>query len=326
MQITRRGFTTRLAALAGVAAATVPGAAWTQDRLLKILVGYAPGGAADTVARIVGDALRDGGYTAVVDNKAGAAGRLAIEALLAAPADGATLLLTPLGNLTLQPHVTRQLRYDPLKDLVGVGSASGMSFALAVGARSPARTLDEFLKMARGNSALAAYGTPGPGTAMHFLGSMLGKDARLPLTHVPYRGGAAALTDAVSGVLPAIITTTPNLLPMHRAGKLRILAISEAAPNAALPDVPTFRQLGYPDLVIGESFAFFARAGTPTPVIATLNQAINNAVRQPRALAQLQQAEFEPRTTSPGALDNQVRAEFAQWARAVKAAGYTPEE
>lgn len=320
MPVTRRGFAACTALLA------LPGLTLAQGRNLKILVGYAPGGAADTVARIVADGLREGGYTAIIENKAGAAGRLAVEALMQAPADGNTLIMMPVGGLTLYPHVVKSVRYDPLKDMVGVATASSMSFALAVGANSPVKTLADFVALARKDPAKAAYGTPGAGTAMHFLGAMLAKEAGLPLTHVAYKGGSAALTDAVSGVLPAVITTTPNLLPMHNSGKLRILAISEPNPNAALPGVPTFKSAGYPDLVVTEAFAFFARSGTPAPVVAQLNQAINQSVQSAKVQALLRKAEYEPQTMAPDALDRDVRAGHAKWARVVKAAGYVPEE
>jgi tripartite-type tricarboxylate transporter receptor subunit TctC len=323
MRIQRR----RLAASFGLSALlALPGLAPAQDKQLKILVGYAPGGAADTVARAVGDGLRESGYTVIVENKPGAGGRLATEAVVNGTADGSTLLFTPLGNLTLYPHVFKGLRYDPLKDLVGVGTSNSMSFALAVGASSPAKNLQEFLALARKDSKMAAFGTPGAGTAMHFLGAMLGKQAGVPLTHVPYKGGSAALTDAIGGVLPAVITTTPNLLPMHRAGKIRILAISEAEPNAALSGVPTFKSAGFPELQVEESFAYFAKAGTSAPVIAQLNQAITKAVNSPQVRATLEKAEFTPQTMSPDALNQRVRSGHASWARAVQSTGYTPEE
>lgn len=323
MRLSRRQFT----AFAGAASTlALPGLSFGQDKVLKILVGFAAGGAADTVARAVGEGLRDSGYTAVVENRPGAVGRMASEALLGQPADGNTLVLMPLGNLTLYPHTSKSLRFDPLKDFSGVGSASAMSFALAVGANSPARTLQEFVALARKDLAFAAYGTPGAGTAMHFLGQMLAKESKVPLTHVAYKGGSAAVTDAIGGTLPALITTTPNLLPMHRSGKLRILATSDTAPVAALPGVPTFKSAGFPDLTVSETFAFFARAGTPPAVIAQLNQAITAAVKSPKVSAMLEKAEYEVRTLAPDALDAKVRAEHAAWGRVVKATGYTPEE
>lgn len=325
MNINRRQLGAWLSA-APLALALSSGAFAQGTKTLKILVGYAPGGAADVVARAVGEGLRSSGYTVIVENKAGAGGRLAIESLLSFPPDGTNVLIAPLSNLTIYPHIYRSLRYDPLKDLAPVGTASGMSFGIAVGASSPAKTLKDYLALARKDSAMAAYGTPGAGTPMHFLGVMLGREAKAPLTHVPYKGGSAALTDAIGGSLPAVITTTPNLLPMHRAGKLRILAISSPEPIAALPGVPTFKAAGFPDLTMSEVFGFFARAGTPAPVINELNAAISASVKSPAVAAALSKVEFEPRVMTPEALDKQVRAEFEVWGKVVKSTGYTPEE
>lgn len=323
MNPTRRQFAGFLSA-----SALAAGSPWAraQDKPLRVLVGYAAGGAADTVARAVAEGVRGSGWNMLVDNKAGAGGRLATEALASAPADGATLLLTPLGNLTLYPHVFKSLPYDPLQQFAGVATACRMGFALAVGAGSPARTLREFLDLARKDPAFAAYGTPGAGTAMHFIGQLLGRAAKVPLAHVAYRGGAAAVTDAIGGVLPCVITTLPNLLPMHKAGKLRILAISDEAPLAALPGVPTFKSLGHADLTLGETFALFARAGTPPSLVAQLGQSVSQAVASDKTATLLQRLEFQPRTTTPQALDRLLREEHARWGAIVKAVGYTPED
>jgi tripartite-type tricarboxylate transporter receptor subunit TctC len=324
VKIHRRQFVSCLSAAVVLAAS---GQAFAQGtKTLKIVVGYAPGGAADVVARAVGEGLRSSGYTVIVENKAGAGGRLAIESLMALPPDGTSLVIAPLSNLTIYPHIYRSLRYDPLKDLVPVATASGMSFGIAVGAASPAKTLQEYLALAKKDSAMAAYGTPGGGTPMHFLGVMLGREAKVPLTHVPYKGGSAALTDAIGGTLPAVITTLPNLLPMHRAGKLRILAISNPEPLAVLPGVPTFKAAGFPGLNMSEVFGFFAHAGTPAPVVNELNAAISASVKSPEVTAALNKVEFEPRVMTPSALDKQVRAEYESWGKVVKATGYTPEE
>ncbi|MGV3681456.1 MAG: Bug family tripartite tricarboxylate transporter substrate binding protein [Acidovorax sp.] len=323
MNTTRRQFAGLLGASALAAHSPF---AFAQDRTIRVLVGYAAGGAADTVARAVAEGVRGHGFNMLVDNKGGAGGRLATEALIAAPADGATLLMTPMGNLTLYPHVFKSLSYDPLKQFVGVGKACSMSFALAVGASSPAKTLKEFLDLARKDNALAAYGTPGAGTAMHFIGQLLGKAAKVPLAHVAYRGGSAAVTDAIGGVLPCVITTLPNLLPMHKSGKLRILAISDEAPLAALPGVPTFKSLGYGDLAITETFALFARAGTPAPLVAQLNKIVTEAVQSEKIASLLHKLEYQPQTATTEALDRQLREDHARWGQIVKASGYTPED
>lgn len=201
-----------------------------------------------------------------------------------------------------------------------------MSFGFAVGTNSPAKTFKQYLELARKDPSLASYGTPGAGTAMHFLGVMLARQANLSLVHVPYKGGSAALTDAIGGNLPAVITTLPNLLPMHRAGKIRILAISTPEPVATLAGVPTFQAEGFPELTISEIFGFFARAGTPAPVIARLNAAISAAVRSPKVSAVLEKVQFEPRIMTPEALDQQVRSDYAAWGKIVKATGYTANE
>ena len=295
-------------------------------KTLKVMVGYAPGGAADVVARAVGEGLRTSGYTVIVENKAGASGRLAIESMLTAPADGSVLLMAPVSNLSIYPHIYRALRYDPFKDLVPVASASSMSFGLAVGASSPAKTLQEFLARAKKDPAMGAYGTPGAGTPMHFLGAMLARQSQTPLTHVPYKGGSAALTDAIGGSLPAVVTTLPNLLPMHRAGKLRILAITNPEPQPALADVPTFKSAGFPELTMAERFGFFSRSGLAAPVLAQLNADISAAVKSPAVVAALQKVEFEPSVMTAEGLDKYVRNDYARWGQIVKTTGYTAED
>lgn len=134
---------------------------------------------------------------------------MAMESAANGAADGTTIVMSPLGDLTLHPHIFRSLRYDPLKDLVPLGGVASMSFGLAVSANSPAKTLSDFLRIAKSDPSKASYGTPGVGSAMHFIGSLLSKDAQVPLNHVPSKGGSAAMTDVIAGVLPATVTTAP---------------------------------------------------------------------------------------------------------------------
>jgi len=295
------------------------------DPNIRMLVGYAPGGAVDTVARVVADAMRDSGYQVIVENRPGAAGAIASDSLRDATADGKTLMMAPTGNLTLAPHVVPSIRYDPLGDFAGIGSVARMSFALAVHPDSPAKTLPEFLELARQNPALAAYGTPGAGTAMHFIGELLARQSDVPLTHVPYRGGSAAVTDAIGGTLPSVITTLPNLLPMHRNGRLRILAISTDEPLDALPGVATFKELGFPDLVISETFGVFAPAAAPGDTIAQLHQALDRAVDTPKVTTALQEAEYEKYSVTPAELDGQIRDGHAAWKAIVDKTGHSLE-
>ena len=267
--------------------ALVPSLAQGQGKALKILVGYPPGGAVDVVARQVGEELRQQGYNAIVENKTGASGRLATEQLLQSPADGSTVLLMPNGNLSIFAHVYPRLKYS-LGDLAPLATVCSFDFGLAVGPGSAARTLKDFIDGAKARPGQAAYGTPGPGTAMHFMGVVLAKKAGFEFTHIPYRGGAAAMTDVMGGTVPALATTVPNLVLPHRDGKLRILAVSAERRLKTLPDVPTFKESGFPDLVISEHFGFFASAKVPEAVQAELERALMAAATSPRVVAALE--------------------------------------
>lgn len=295
-------------------------------KTLRVLVGYPPGGAVDVVAREIAEGLRGVGYNAIIENRTGAAGRLATEQLLAAPPDGSALVFMPGGNATIFPHVYPKLRYDPFKDLVPVAAACEFSFGLGVGPGTPAKTLKEFVEWAKANPGKASYGTPGGGTAMHFMGVMFARAAGFEFTHVPYRGGAAAIVDVIGGTVPALATTLPNLVQPHKQGKVRILAFTGDKRLPSLTDVPTFKESGYPDLVITESFGFFAHAKTPPAVVAELHAALRAAAGQPRVTAALEKLEFEPLSMSQAEYAARLKADFDRWGPIVKATGYRAED
>ena len=292
---------------------------------LNVLVGFPAGGAPDTVARAVAEGLRELGYSAVVDNKTGAGGRLAADALLAGPADGSTIMLVPGGNLTIYPHIYPKLRYR-MADFALLATACEFEFALAVGPGAPVKTLAEFIAWAKANPAKAQFGSPGAGTAMHFIGVQLGQLGKFEFQHIPYRGGAPALSDAMGGTLPALMTTLPNVLSAHRSGKVRILAHSGSARNAALPDVPTFKESGFPSLTISESFVWVAPAKTPAAVQKELTDALTAAVAKPKVKAALTAAEYDTLVLTPDALAARLASENKHWAEIVKATGYKSED
>ncbi len=312
-----------LAALgAGAIAALWHAPARPQDRVVRMLVGYQPGGAVDVVAREIGEALRTSGFNVVIENRTGAAGRLATEQLLSAPADGSVLVFMPSGNATLLPHIDPKLKFDPLRDLAPVATVCSFSFALAIGPGHPARTLEEFVAWAKAHPDQASYGTPGGGTAMHFMGAMFARAAGFEFTHVPYRGGAAAMVDVLGGTLPALATTLPFLSGPHKQGKLRILAFTGDRPLSSLPGVPTFKEAGYPDLVIGEHFGIFAPARTPATTQIRLHAAVRAATDQPRVEAALKKLEFERFVLSQAEFAALMRADHARWGQVVRATGY----
>lgn len=296
-----------------------------QTKPLKIFVGYPPGGAVDVVARQVAEEMRASGYNVVVENKTGAAGQLATEAMLAAPADGGTVVFMPGGNASIFPHVYPNLRYS-MADLKPLASVCSFSFALGVGPGTPAKTLKEFVDWAKANPGKASYGTPGAGTPMHFMGVMFGRQAGIDFQHVPYRGGAAAMTDVLGGNIPALATTLPNLVAHHKSGRLRILAFSGEKSLPGLPGVSTFKDLGYPDLQISEVFGLFASSKTPAPILAELEKAMVTAAKSPRLVEAIEKMEFDSLVLNSEDLSRKLKADFDNWGRVIKATGYTSDK
>ncbi len=318
--ITRRH--TISAISAGALAVLSPNLALAQGKSLKIVVGYPAGGAVDVVARRLGEELRAQGYNTVVENRTGAAGQLATEAMLVAPADGTTVVLMPGGNATIFPYVYPKLRYS-LADLAPLASVCSFQFGLGVGPGTPAKTLKEFVEWAKANPGKASYGTPGAGTAMHFMGVMFAKKAGIDFLHVPYRGGALALTDVLGGTIPALATTLPNLVTQHKSGKLRILGFSGENALPGLPGVQTFKEQGYPELVIKEVFGLFASSKTPAPVLAELEKAIIAAASTPGFVAAIEKLEFDAGVTSSADFSRALKADYERWGPVIKATGYT---
>ncbi len=313
---------TRRQSLTCIGIAALPALASGQGKALKILVGYPAGGAVDVVARRIGEDLRAQGYNATVENRTGAAGQLAVEAMLAAPADGSTITLMPGGNATIFPHVYPKLRYS-LADLAPLASVCSFQFGLAVGPGTPAKNLQEFVEWAKANPGKASYGTPGAGTVMHFMGVMFAKKAGIDFLHVPYRGGAAAMTDLLGGTIPALATTLPNLVTQHKSGKLRILGFTGDKALPGLPGVPTFKEQGYPELVLDEVFGLFASSKTPAPILAELEKAILAAAKTPAFIAAIEKIEFDAGTTTAAEFTRYLKSDLERWGPVIKSTGYT---
>jgi tripartite-type tricarboxylate transporter receptor subunit TctC len=316
---------TRRQSLLYLGAAALPTRAFAQGKPLKILVGYPAGGAVDVVARQLGEELRALGYNTVVENRTGAAGQLATEAMLAAPADGTTVVLMPGGNATIFPHVYPKLRYA-LSDLAPLAGVCSFKFGIAVGPGTPAKNLKEFVDWAKANPGKASYGTPGAGTAMHFMGVMFGRKAGIDFQHVPYRGGALAMTDVLGGTIPALATTLPNLITQHKSGKLRILGFTGDKALPSLPGVQTFKEQGYPELQLTEIFGIFASSKTSKGTLSELEKAVMTAAKQPRLVAAIEKLEFESEVTPAPDLALYLKADLDRWGPVVKATGYKAED
>jgi len=293
---------------------------------LRMLVPVPAGGTSDLVARLIADRLReDLGRPVVVENKPGATGRVAIAAFKNAAPDGTTLLFAPIALPVIGPLVFKAPGYEPAKDWAPVGQVARYEFAFAVAADHPARTVPEFVAWAKVNLARASVGNPGAGSLPHFLGAMIGRVAAIELVHVAYKGVAPLEAELMSGQIAAGISASSDLIPLHRAAKLRILATSGAERSPLLPAVPTFREQGYPSIEAVGWHGVYAPTGTPQVLIDRLSSAIVAALQTPELREKFTALGLEPTGTSPQALAAIMAADTARWAPIIKASGFTLE-
>ncbi|SFE85577.1 Bug family tripartite tricarboxylate transporter substrate binding protein [Paracidovorax wautersii] len=322
----------RFASLAcGVAAVAAGGGAFAQGdaRVARVLVGSQAGGVADAIARIFVSRLR-GAFPGdvIVDNRPGAGGRLAVEALRSARPDGSTLLFTADFVLTVYPHSYRKLPYDPLRDFAPIAAPVRTALVLSAGPALPAsvKTLTDFLRWCRAHPQQAAYASPGAGSTAHFAGFMLAKAAGVELTHVPYKGGAPALQDLLGGQIPVSFNPVGEVLPYLQSGKLRVLATTGARRSRLLPQAPTLAEAGFPGIVIEPWLGFLAPAGTPEAVVARLSAAIGDLARQADVAEALDRQGLDVVASTPASLASQIRSDLDLWAPVVKASGFTAED
>lgn len=297
------------------------------NRTARILAGFPAGGTVDFTARLLAERLR--GVWApqvVVENRAGAAGRLAIEEALRAEPDGSTILLTPASMITIYPHLYgERLRYTPLRDLAPVSPVVIYPFAMAVGPAAPGVTnLAEFLALARQRGGLN-YASPAAGSVPHFTGMMLARAAGVELNHVPYRGAAPAITDLLGGQVAASVNVIGDVVPHLEGGRLRVIAITSGARIPRFPDFRTFAEQGFPALTADEWFGAFLPVRTPAPVVVALNAALREVQGHAGFRAALEQREFTPAHEDTARFTARIQAETAKWGPVVAEAGFRPE-
>ena len=317
----------RLTTLAALLAATLAGfgtAAQAQgDKTVRILVGFPPGGSIDIVARLLADKMKDElKTTVIVENRAGAGGRIAAELLKSAPADGSTFMITPTVVPVLAPMVFAKLNYNPATDFVPVGHVCNFNFAVTVPTALPAKNVAELVAYLKANPQKANFGSPAPGSLPHFFGEMLSRDAKADLVHVPFAGGAALLGALVGDQVSAGIDVVLETLEAHRAGKVRVIGTSGDKRSSVLPDVPTLKEQGYPNMVAQGWFAMYAPARTPAASVEAVNRALNKALAQPDVLDRFAKLGLEAAGGSPAALAALERSSAARWAPVVKATGF----
>jgi tripartite-type tricarboxylate transporter receptor subunit TctC len=288
-------------------------------RPVHIIVAFAPGGPVDVVARLVGQKLSEIlGQPAVVENRASSTGNLGTQVVAKSAPDGYTILATSSAfavNVTLSPNAG----YEP-GDFAPIVQAATQPNVIVVNSTFPAKTLPQLLEMAK--TMKLAYASPGTGTTPHLTGEHLFKlIAKLDITHIPHKGAGPAAAAVVAGEPPigSLAVTAP--LPFIRSGRIRALAISSAARSAQLPDVPTFIELGYPEIQEYTWVGFFAPAGTPPEIVNKLNEAINRALKMPEVREKLEALTLEPVGGTPQQFSDYVRSEVVKWGAVVKETG-----
>ena len=318
--------------LAGASAllATVGQRAFAQAQLetVRLITGFAAGGTSDTTCRRVATRLApDYARTAVVENKTGAGGQIAVQFVKAAAPDGSTVLQTPTSILTIYPHIYKKLPYEPAVDLTPVTLACVFDFGFAVGPAVPlsVKTVPEFLAWAKANPLGQNFGSPAAGSTPHFIGALIGKSAGLDLKHAAYRGTQPAMLDLLGGNLSAVSGPIGDITQHLPTGRIRILGTSGTKRSRFAPDVPTFAEQGLEGATHSEWFAFFLPAKATPEVVTRLNAAMKFALAQKDVIDGMAGFGLEAMSSSSAELADLVRRDTAKWAPIVKQVGFTAE-
>ncbi len=323
--ISRFRSTTRTAALliAAVLACGAAPAALAQAypaKTVKILVGFAPGGAMDIVARTVGQKLAAGlGQTVIIENRPGAASNIAIRQLIDSPPDGYTVMLVANG-LTANPLLYTQQPFDPNTDVVPISLVARLPVVIAAHAKSELATLQRVIDASKARPGSVNYGSPGSGSTPHLAVELFARGAGIQLTHIPYKGGKPAITDVLGGQLPLVAVNAVEVLPLVRDGKLRVLAALSAQRVSTLPDAPTIAESGYPGFEASVWHAFIAPKGTPPAAVAKLNAEIHKALADPEVKERLAALGAEVSPGTPQELATLVRTEYERYGKLIREA------
>jgi tripartite-type tricarboxylate transporter receptor subunit TctC len=323
--ITRRDLLTVSAASVAFSATGLmrQSAAQLPAKTAHILSGFTPG-LQDALARLIAGQMKDYAETIVVETRPGAAGRVAVEAVKTADADGSVMLLAPLGFMMFFPHVYKTLRYEP-RDFTPVSTVASTPTLLTVGPKVPGdvRTLADFVAWCRANPKHATYGTPGAGTPLHFLGAMLGRSGGFDFLHVPYQGNGS-IQDLLKGEIASAIMPVGSSLGLVRSGDLRALATTGPRRSPFLPAVPTVAEAGYPSLEDLTWYGFFVPAKTPANIVEKLNSAIQAALRTDDVKSGMAKLAVELDAISMGDFARLIASESERWKAIVQATGFVP--
>ena len=290
------------------------------NRPVRLMVTVPPGGAADFIARLVGGKLGDAlGQPVLVENRGGAGGTIAADAVAKAAPDGYTLLQNSITTHGVGPHLYSKLPYDPVKDFSAVSGLALLPLIMAVNAELPAKTVNDVVALAKKENL--NFASSGNGGAPHMAAELFKSVTGAPITHVPYKGSGPAVADLVGGRVQIMFDAAPSLIAHIRAGKLRVLAAASAERNRLLPEVPTFAELGHPRVAVSLWYGLLAPAATPAAIVTRLNAEVAKILQSADVREKLAAQGAEPMPGTPQAFASFMREEMAKWAPVVKQAG-----
>jgi len=290
------------------------------NRPIRLIVTVPPGGAADFIARLVGGKLSESlGQPVLVENRAGAGGTIAADSVAKAAPDGYTLLQNSITTHGVGPHLYAKLPYDPVKDFAPVSALALLPLIMAVNADLPPRNVEELIRFSKANSV--NFASSGNGGAPHMAAELFKSVTGAALTHVPYKGSGPAVADLVGARVQIMFDAAPSLIQHVRSGKLRVLAAASRQRNRLLPEVPTFAELGYPQVTVSLWYGLLAPAGTPRAALDRLNRETTKVLESSDVREKLLAQGAEPMPGTPEAFASFMREEMAKWAPVVKQAG-----
>lgn len=293
------------------------------DKVLKILLGFPAGTSLDNVMRVVADKLKDElKRPVIIENKPGAGGRLAVDMLKNSAPDGNTVMAAPMIIQVLAPMVFSKLNYDPQADLAPVVRVVDFNFALAVPAASPAKTLKDYVNLLKSQPNQTSFGSPAAGSLGHFFGVMIGTSVGVDMVHVAYNGGAAMQAAVIGEHVPAGIDVASEWVQNAKAGKVTVIGVAGAQRSKLYPDVPTFREQGYPDIQGVGWFAMYAPGKTPSSQIDPINRAVNKVLGMPEVRDRLTMMGFDVAGGSPADLAQTTAEDIKRWGPVVKKSGF----
>ena len=296
-----------------------------QEKTIRILVGFPPGGSVDVVARLLADRLRGLlNQNVIIDNKPGAGGRVALQELRRAAADGQVLCLTPSGALVIQPWLYANLGFDPFKDFPPISRVTEFDFAVTVGPAAPQGDLRAVMAWMKSHPEKSNFATSGAGTVPHFAGILLAQATGVPMTHVAYRGGAPAAQDLIGGQVPMMVDTMSETIEHHKAGKVRIIAVTGEKRSRSLPEVPTLREQGI-NMAADAFFGLYGPAGLPADVVSRLDAAVGTVLRDPAIQEKITNLGLVASHAGPADLSATQLSHYRRWEAPIKASGFKAE-